>query len=77
MKNQQEKIFYLVIVLEKNPKNERKKLNEHYEHLKLVITFKFNLQIFTFLQKQQKKKKKVEIFDYSALHLLYDAQGKT
>ncbi len=49
MKNQQEKIFYLVIVLEKNPKNERKKLNEHYEHLKLVIAFKFNFQIFTFL----------------------------
>ncbi|CAF5229418.1 unnamed protein product, partial [Rotaria magnacalcarata] len=23
---------------------------------------------------KQKKKKKVEIFDYSALHLLYDAQ---
>jgi len=79
MRKQREKKFYLDIVLERNRPNERKKLNELYEHLKFVFYRStenyFLIVFFYFILKKQKKKKKNEVFDYSALHLLYDPQG--
>jgi hypothetical protein len=43
--------------------------------LKSVISYKEQYQIFIYFV-ETTQEKKVEIFDFSALHLLYDSQGK-